>query len=139
MSEWLTEDGLYYVYAEYNPYWIYMGWWLYAIPVENVNEDKKIDEWAQATWLNYDWRLDALMEGIGCPKLRDYRGANHTESYLAFVKKCPAGVVCRVKGDGRQFIPQESELLGDYLRRVRQRQLDHIAKAQEEREKTESK
>jgi len=127
-------DGIYYVYAEYNPFWIYMGWWLYAIPVADVSEDKEMFTWAQPTWLNYDWRLDALMKGIGCPELHDYKGTNHTKSCLAFMKKCPAGVVCEVKGDGRHFIKQESENLGDYLRRIRQRQLDHIAKAQEKEE-----
>lgn len=131
MSEWLTEGGTYYIYAEYNPYWIYMGWWLYAIPVVDLIDDKKMEQWKQPTWLNYDWRLDALMEGIGLPKLRDYRGGNHTLSCRAFMKQCPAGVVCEVKGDGQQFIRKESENLGDYLRIVRARQLDHIAKAQE--------
>ncbi len=134
MSEWLKENTEYYIYAEYNPYFIYMGWWLYAIPVDNLTDERDIGKWEQPTWLNYDWRLDALMKAMGCPELRDYRGKKF-EYCCAFMKKHPAGTVCQVKGDGREFIPQQSDLLGDYLRIVRQRQLDHIAKVQEENEK----
>jgi len=45
----LAENRFYYVYAEYNPFWIYMGWWLYAIPVEELTDDKNIEAWNQAT------------------------------------------------------------------------------------------
>ena len=78
-----------------------------------------------------------MMEAIGCPKLRDYRGKKF-EYCCAFMNKCPASTVYQVKGDGREFIPQQSDSLGDYLRIVRQRQLDHIAKVQEENENKET-
>lgn len=27
------KNGHHYIYAEYNPVWCYMGWWLYAAPI----------------------------------------------------------------------------------------------------------
>jgi hypothetical protein len=136
-------NGVYYVYAEYNPFFPYgPGWWLYAIPIDSLTDERDMSKWARATWLNYDWRLDALFNGIGLPKFDSFRDP-HTPNFrpdphdycLAFMKKCPAGIVCEVKGDGRSFLKLEDENIGDYLRRVRQRQLDHITKAQEENEK----
>jgi hypothetical protein len=126
----LQPDGLYYVYAEYNPFWIYMGWWLYATPVAEVSEDKELDRCERPTWLNYDWRLDALMVALELPALHDYRGTRHTEC-RAFLSKYPAGALCHIRDGGRYFIKQDCECLGDYLRRIRERQLLHIAKARE--------
>ena len=132
----LTENKPYYVYAEYNPFWVYMGWWLYAISVEGLTESRNIEEWAQATWLSYNWRLQTLFEGLGLPKLADCpTGKPDPSTYCpAFMRRYPAGIVCQIKDGGRQFIPQESELIGDYLRIVRRRQLDHIAKASKQEE-----
>ena len=138
MSDWLKEDTPYYIYAEYNPYWIYMGWWLYAIPIENLTDERDMEKWEQATWLNYDWRLEAFFKGLELDIPHSY----HYNSYdycPTFMRKYPAGIVCQVKGDGREFIVQQSDSIGDYLRIVRQRQLDHIAKTQEENEKEEIK
>ncbi len=140
MSDNLKEGVKYYIYAEYNPFWIYMGWWLYAIPIENLNDSRNMDDWQQATWLNYDWRLDALFEALEMPTTPTLRKESGCPNYHvdpshycpAFMHKYPAGIVCEVKGDGRVFIKCESENLGDYLRIVRQRQLLHIAKAREE-------
>jgi hypothetical protein len=141
MSNNLKEGVKYYIYAEYNPFWIYMGWWLYAIPIsEFADQDffcnlrSKSESWLQATWLKYDWRLDALMEAIGLPQLHDYRGNNHSESCHNFLKKYPSGLICLVKGDGREFIVESGEV-AEYNRIVRERQLLHIAKAQEEDKK----
>jgi len=133
MSDFLTEDKLYYIYAEYNPYWIYMGWWLYAIPIDNLTDGRDMEKWEQATWLHYDWRLEALFRNLQIDIPHSYH-YNSYEYCPLFMRKCPAGVVCQVKGDGREFIPQESDLLGDSLRRVRQRQLDLIAKTQKDSE-----
>ena len=108
MSGWLNDGEIYYIYAEYNPYWIYMGWWLYAMPIADLIDGKKMEEWSQPTWLNYDWRLDALMDGLGLPKLRDYRGENHTASCQAFMRQCPAGVVCEVKQE-KAYKERESQ------------------------------
>ena len=142
MSDFLKSDKLYFVYPEYNPFWIYMGWWLYAIPVDNLNDSKNMEDWEQATWLNYDWRLDALFEALTMPTTNTLRKESGCPNYHvdpsqycpAFMHKYPAGIVCKIEGDGRKFLPQSSENIGDYLRRVRERQLLHIAKAQEERE-----
>jgi len=138
MSGCLIENKPYYIYTEYNPFWAYMGWWLYAIPIEALTESKNIDEWARAIWLNYDWRLEALYEGLRLPKWNSFRRSDSpnyrpdpSDYCPAFMRKYPAGVVCQIKDDGREFIPQEADLIGDYLRIVRQRQLDHIAKATE--------
>jgi len=133
MSDWLTEDKLYYIYTEYNPFWIYMGWWLYAIPTDTMTDERDMEKWEQATWLHYDWRLEALFEGLKLDIPHSYRYNSYDYCPL-FMRKYPAGLVCQVKGDGREFIPQQSESIGDYLRIVRQRQLNHIAKAQEEKE-----
>ena len=137
------KDGLYYVYAEYNPFWIYMGWWLYAIPVEELTDNRNVDDWAQATWLNYDWRLNALFREIGLPpydKYRDPAAPNYRpdpRSYCGeFFLKCPAGLICQISDDGHQFTRQESEKLGDYQRIVRERQLLHIANAQVKNEQS---
>ena len=136
----LLKDSLYYIYAEYNPFWIYMGWWLYAIPVEKLTDDKNIEEWAQATWLNYDWRLQTLFRDISLPDYGEFRSGDspniRPNPYYycrAFFLKYPAGLVCEIREDGHQFIKQESEELGDYQRIVRERQLIHIAKAQEKK------
>ena len=133
MSDILTKDKPYYIYAEYNPYWIYMGWWLYAIPIDNLTDERDMEKWEQADWLRYDWRLQALFEGLRIDIPHSYH-YNSSEYCPLFMRKYPAGVVCQVKGDGREFIPQESDILGDYLRIVRQRQLNHIAKAQKDSE-----
>lgn len=143
MSDFLKEDNLYYVYAEYNPYWVYMGWWLYAIPVDNLTNERDMEKWEQATWIHYDWRLEALFEGLGLPKWKSFATCDNfrpdpSDYCRPLMRKYPAGVVCQVKGDGREFIPQKSPLIGDYLRIVHQRQLNHIAKAQEEKGKTEA-
>jgi len=141
MSEWL-KDGLYYIYGEYDPFWIYMGWWLHAISVDNLVDDRKMENWERGTWLNYERRLKALFEGVGLPPFNSFRDPGspnfRPDPYdycRAFFRKYPAGVVCEVKDDGREFIKQESENLGDFLRIVRERQLGRIAKAQEENEK----
>jgi len=137
----LAENRFYYVYAEYNPFWIYMGWWLYAIPVEELTDDKNIEAWNQATWLNYDWRLHALSQDLQLPAYGEFKPADNLSvkpnPYYycrAFFLKYPAGVVCEIKEDGHQFIKKESEKLGDYQRIVRERQLDHIAKASKQEE-----
>jgi len=135
--------GLYYIYAYYNPFWIYMGWWLYAAPVgdEPIAAPDRSAKWPGPggndghVWLNYDWRLDALMTGLGLPVLHDYRGKNHTACNMSFLENYPVGVVCEVKDGGRQFIVQETDKVWNYNRLVREIQLDNIAKAAEEREK----
>ncbi len=137
MSDYLKEDKLYYIYAEYNPYWIYMGWWLYAIPIDNLTDERDIEKWEQATWLHYDWRLEALFQGLTLNIPRSYHYSK-SDYCPVFMRKYPAGIVCQVKDDGREFTPQTSDLLGDYLRIVRQRQLDHIAKVQKEKEDEET-
>jgi len=130
----MLKDGLYYIYAEYNPFWIYMGWWLYAIPVEELTDDKNIEAWSQATWLNYDWRLHALFRDLQLPADGEFRVKPNPYYYCrAFFLKYPAGIVCEIQEDGHQFIKQEFEELGDYQRIVRERQLDHIAKAAREK------
>ncbi len=133
MSDFLKSDKLYFVYPEYNPFWAYMGWWLYAIPIENLNDSRNMEDWEQATWLYYDWRLEALFKGLGLEIPHKYH-YDPSDYCPGFMHKYPAGVVCKVEGDGRKFLPQSSENIGDFLRRVRERQLLHIAKAQEERE-----
>ncbi len=145
MSDFLVEERLYYIYAEYNPFFPYgPSWWLYIMPIDNLKEDGKMDLWKQATWLHYDWRLDALFEGLGLPEWGNFSNPStpnfrpDPSAYCpAFMLKYPAGVVCQIQEDGHVFTPQESELIGDYSRRVRQRQLAHIAKAQEEYHKEE--
>lgn len=140
MSDWLEEDKLYYIYAEYNPFFPYgPSWWLYAIPSENLNEERNMDLWEQATWLHYDWRLEALFGGLGLPEWGNFRKPSApnfrpdpSDYCPAFMRKYPAGVVCNIEEDGRRFIPCETDLIGDFLRIVRQRQLAHIAKAQHE-------
>lgn len=137
----LLKNGLHYVYAEYNPFWIYMGWWLYAIQVEELTDDRDIEAWMQATWLNYDWRLQALFRDMELPDYDEFRSndslrikPNPYYYCRAFFLKYPGGVVCEIRDDGHQFIEQKSERLGDYQRIVRERQLAHIAKAQEKKE-----
>lgn len=137
MSDYLKEDKLYYIYAEYNPYWIYMGWWLYAIPIANLTDERDMNKWEQPTWLHYDWRLEALFQGLTLDIPHSYH-YSPSDYCPAFMHKYPAGVVCKVNKDGREFIPQKSDLIGDYLRIVRQRQLDHIAKVQKENEEENS-
>ena len=135
----LYSNQLNYIYAEYNPFWCYMGWWLYAAPIvtEPHHHPGVIDreEWPKredAVWLNYDWRLDALMEGLGLPQLRDYRGTNHSKSIRSFLEKYPVGVLCRVDDGGRVFKLEESAVLWDYARIVKELQLLNYAKATEE-------
>jgi hypothetical protein len=129
-------SGKYYVYAQYNPFFPYgPAWWLYAIPTDGLVDDKDMKSWKRAVWLNdYDWRLDALRKAIGLPQWRDCYGISQTEMCNEFMRTCPAGAVCQIDGDGRIFTQLPSVELGTYLRIVRQRQLDHIAKAQEENE-----
>lgn len=136
MYDCLTEGKNYYVYAEYNPYWIYMGWWLYAIPTEDLIDGKQMEEWERATWLKYEWRLYPLFERLGLSKPDRIRKDVYCTE---FMHKYPAGVVCQVIGDGRHWIVMESDKTGDYLRIVRERQLDHIAREQKEDEKQEVK
>jgi hypothetical protein len=129
----LLKDGLYYVYAEYNPFWAYMGWWLYAIAVEELTDNRDIETWAQPSWLNYDWRLRALFRDIKLPGYEKVSDRLNQYDYCRdFFRKYPAGLVCKIREDGHQFIPQ-GDWLGDYQRIVRERQLLHIAKAQERR------
>jgi len=148
LGEWLKDGEIYYIYAEYNPYWIYMGWWLYAIPTSDLEKQKEkpypkdMSKWDQATWLNYEWRLESLFRGIGLPEFDSFRNPPDSpfkpdpSNYCpVFFHKYPGGVVCETKHDGREFIKKDSENLGDYSRIVRERQLDHIAKAQEKVEK----
>jgi len=134
----LYSKTLNYIYPEYNPFWCYMGWWLYAAPIvtEPHHHHGTIDreEWPKredAVWLNYDWRLDALMEGLGLPQLHDYRGSNHTASIRNFLERYPVGVVCRVNDGGRLFEVADSIALWDYARIVKELQLLDYAKASE--------
>lgn len=123
------ERGLYgvfnYIYAEYNPAWIYMGWWLYAAPIANEigygREDWPAHD--RAIWLRYDWRLDALMKGLGLPELRDYRGEGHTKSIRNFMERYPIGAVCQVDDGGRKFELLKTDVLWDYSKIVREAQL----------------
>lgn len=129
------EDGLYYIYAYFNPFWIYYGWWLYGAPIR-VEE---LAEWhVTYIWLNYSWRLDALMEGLSLPVLRDYRGSNSSQYINSFFEKYPAGVVCEVKDGGRYFTVVESDYIGKYSKYVREAQLKAFAEAQEKKEKAEA-
>lgn len=138
----LLKDGLYYIYAEYNPFWAYMGWWLYAIPIDELTDEQDIEKWVQAEWLHYDWRLDALFKDLQLPDYGEFHSEpswkikpNQYWYCRAFFLKYPAGIVCEIKEDGHQFIQQQSKRLGDYQRIVRERQLMHIAKAREEKDK----
>jgi hypothetical protein len=139
----LLKKDLYYIYAEFNPFWAYMGWWLYAIPVNELTDEQDIKKWVQAEWLNYDWRLEALFRDLELPDYGEFHASDPTwkvkpNQYWycrAFFLKYPAGVVCEVREDGRKFIERKAKKLGDYQRIVRERQLLHIAKAAEERER----
>lgn len=132
----MLKKGLYYIYAEYNPFWAYMGWWLYAIAIEELTDNRDIETWGQPTWLNYDWRLQALFRDI---KLPGYEKASNSDRFnqydycRTFFVKYPAGLVAEIREDGRQFIWQVATKLGDYQRIVKERQLIHIAKAQEKK------
>ena len=133
-------NQLNYIYAEYNPFWCYMGWWLYAAPIvtEPHHHHGVIDreEWPKredAAWLNCDWCLDALMEGLGLPQLHDYRGTNHTASIRSFLEKYPTGVLCRVNDGGRSFEIEDSNALWDYARIVKELQLLDMSKVSEKR------
>jgi len=137
----LYSKRLHYIYAEYNPFWCYMGWWLYAAPIvtENHHLPGVIDreEWPDrdnAAWLNYDWRLDALMEGLGLPALRDYRGKAHTEVANNFLRAYPIGALCKVEDGGRKFKRVESDALWDYARIVKVIQLRGYSKVSEKRQ-----
>lgn len=144
MKEFLFDSGIYYVYAEYNPFFPYGGpsWWLYAIPVSELTENKELPKGSISTWLHSDGQLTTLFRGIGLPEYNSFRNLHSPNfppdpsSYCpAFFRRYPAGVVCEVKAMERKVTKQESEYIGDYCRIVRQRQLDHIAKVQEEAEK----
>ena len=133
---WIWLNGLFYIYAEYNPVWCYMGWWLYAAPiVTDPRHDRGVidrEEWPErdnAVWVNYDWRLDALMKGLGLPELHDYRGTAHTKSIRSFLEKYPIGVLCQVKDDGRKFEIVDSADLWDYSRIVKELHLQKWAEA----------
>ena len=137
----LYDGKHHYVYTEYNPFWCYMGWWLYAAPIvaDSHHYHGVIDrpEWPdrdKAAWLNYDWRLDALMEGLGLPKLGDYRGTSHDKAVLNFMEKCPVGVVCKVSDGGRKFEIVDTDALWDYARIVKVIQLHHFAEVSEKRQ-----
>lgn len=130
------KDGQYYIYAEYNPFFAYMGWWLYAIVIEELTDNRDLETWAQPTWLNYDWRLRALFRDIKLPGYEKIPPSDRLNQYdycRAFFVKYPAGLMAEIREDGRQFIPQGFAKLGDYQRIVRERQLIHIAKAQEKK------
>jgi len=119
-----------------------MGWWLYAIPINELTDEQDIEKWAQAEWLNYDWRLETLFRDLGLPDYGEFHAGEPTwkvkpNQYWycrAFFLKYPAGVICEIRDDGRLFIERKTKKLGDYQRIVRERQLMHIAKAQEKKE-----
>jgi hypothetical protein len=120
-----------YIYAEYNPVWIYMGWWLYAAPIRNEPVHGRVDwpDHEQAVWLRYDWRLDALMKALGLPELHDYRGDGHTKSIVNFMEHYPIGVVCQVDDGGRKFEILKTEVLWEYAKIMREAQLLKWAEA----------
>ncbi len=92
------KDGDYFIYAEHCPGlfgFAYMGWWLYAAPVIDGKPDKE-----QYHWLHCDWELDAVMIGLGLPRLPSYTGGGHGEYTEAFRKKYPSGVFCKIEGFG---------------------------------------
>lgn len=92
---WLRE-GEYFIYAEYCPGlfgFAYMGWWLYAAPIENGKPNKQ-----KYVWLHSDWELDAVMVGLDLPRLPSYVGGGIGEYTKAFRDKYPDGVLCKVEG-----------------------------------------
>ncbi|MBA7639535.1 hypothetical protein ES703_47194 [subsurface metagenome] len=136
----LYSNKLHYIYAEYNPFWCYMGWWLYAAPIvtEPHHHPGVIDreEWpsrSNAAWLNYDWRLDALMLALELPQLHDYRGSNHTASIRKFLERCPIGVLCSAEDGGRKFTVENCDALWDYARIVKELQLLDMSAVSEKR------
>lgn len=136
----LYSNKPHYIYAEYNPFWCYMGWWLYAAPIvtEPHHHPGVIDreEWpdrSNAAWLNYDWRLDALMLALELPQLHDYRGSNHTASIRKFLERCPIGVLCLAEDGGRKFIVENCDVLWDYARIVKELQLLDMSAVSEKR------
>jgi hypothetical protein len=140
-------NGRYYIYAEYNPFWIYMGWWLYAAPIvegsqipPNGEYDRpyiKSTTWPDhdhVEWFNNDWQLDVLMKCLTLPELNDYRGLNHSSYTQAFLKEYPAGVICGVENYGREFtlISSKPEYVWEYFEIVRRWQMLKWARSSKE-------
>jgi len=108
--------GHHYIYAEYNPVWCYMGWWLYAAPIVKapriprfeyecpiIDKQPFYPDHDNAVWLKDDWQLDALMRSLGMTELHDYRSKSHIYT-TDFLRKFPTGAVCNYDNIRREFI-----------------------------------
>ncbi len=137
------QSGRYYIYAEYNPVWIYYGWWLYAAPIipgprkpGGEYDGPRIErsdypDHDNPVWLHNDWELDALMTSLGMPVLHDYRGTKH--DYTArFLEEFPTGALCNY--DKREFILilDKDIPLWEYSKIMREWQMLKWAKNSEE-------
>lgn len=135
------QTSLYYIYAEYNPVWCYMGWWLYAAPIVKESKFPKGEyecpvisrcdypDHDNAVWLNNDWELDVLMKCLGLRELHDYRCQSH--KYTAdFLKKFPTGALCNYDGQYRTFtLAQDSDDLWEYSKIMKEWQMLKWAKS----------
>lgn len=92
------ERTLMYVYAEYNPNWIYYGWHLYLAPMENGIPNR---HGFGHVWLGrYDWMLDEVLKVLGIAVIPGDEYGKRTER---FMKAYPAGVLVWSSRNNHEF------------------------------------
>ena len=110
----MLKNGLHYIYAEYCPGDFFWGWWLYGAPIVDEKPDRK-----HYTWLHADYWISVLYRALNLPTQLDYRHTPYVETFLAHY---PNGALVNV-ASYYDWARQDSDLLWDYLRQVREGQL----------------